>query len=230
MTESRPLLAIIPARGGSKRLPGKNIAMFGGRPLIAWSVALAKSLRNVVCVVSTDDAEIARVAQAEGAQVFERPDFLATDQASSVDVMIHVAEEAHTRGINFGGTLLLQPTNPLRPSAMVEQAIARFKSEPCTSLISVSERQLKLGSVVDRCFVPTYDFGTQSRLMAPAVFENGMFYLTHRETLLSRRSLTGDRVLAFPTRRPYDDVDIDEPVDLIVGEAVLAAVRHTLGY
>ena len=225
------ILAVIPARGGSKRLPGKNIAMFGGRPLLAWSVGLAHALAPAVhCVVSTDDEATAAVARACGADVVARPAAFATDEASSVDVLIHAAEAVRNQGRTFDGVMLLQPTNPLRPVGMIESAVARFSNEPCDSLISVSRRPLKLGKVVEGRFVPNYAFGTQSRVMPPAFYENGLLYLTKTDTLLKQRSLTGERVLAFETERPFDEVDIDEPVDLVIGEAILAAVRGQLAY
>jgi N-acylneuraminate cytidylyltransferase len=225
------ILAIVPARGGSKRIPGKNIAPFGGRPLLTWSIALARQLGSVVsCVVSTEDAATAVVARQAGAIVIDRPAALAGDESSIIEVLIHAAESVRSRGVSFDGVMLLQPTNPLRPIEVVEHAIHRFMLESCDSLVSVSRRQLKLGRVVDGRFVPDYVFGTQSR-HAPAIFyENGLLYLTKTSTLLEGRSLTGDRVLAFETERPFDDVDIDEPIDLVVGEAILSAVRDRLSY
>jgi N-acylneuraminate cytidylyltransferase len=225
------ILAVVPARGGSTRLPRKNILPFGGRPLIHWSIALAKALPEVVeCVVSTEDAEIATVARAAGAMVVDRPPALAGDEVASVDVLIHAAAEVRAGGLCFDGVMLLQPTNPLRPVAMMRDAIRRFTSEPCTSLMAVSRRAFKLGRIEDGLFVPNYAFGTQSRHMPGVFYENGLLYLTKTATLLDGRSLTGDRVLGFETERPYDDVDIDEAVDLVVGEAILAAVRAKLDY
>ena len=223
------ILAIIPARGGSKRLPRKNIVPFGGKPLICWSIETALAMPAVcACVVSTEDAEIAEISRSVGAIVVDRPATLASDVASTVDVLVHAAEAMVQVGERFEGVLLLQPTNPLRPTAMVASAIERFVTEPCDSLISVSRRALKLGKVKDGCFVPDYPFGTQTRLMPPVFYENGLIYLTKTDILMRVGSLIGERVLAFETERPFDDVDIDEPVDLIVGEAILGAVRDRL--
>jgi N-acylneuraminate cytidylyltransferase len=224
------ILAIIPARGGSKRLPGKNIAPFGGRPLLAWSVALAKRLSGVHCVVSTEDEAVARVARDAGAAVIDRPPELAGDDSSISEVMIHATLTAEKQGHSVDGIMLLQPTNPLRPLRMVEDAIARFTNEPCDSLISVSRRQLKTGTVEDGVFVRRYAADTQSRLASPVFYENGLLYLTKRATLVDRRSIYGERVLAAVSERPFDEVDIDEPIDLVIGEAVLAAVRPQLDY
>ncbi len=224
------MLAIIPARGGSKRLPRKNIAPFGGRPLLAWSVALALRVPAITrCVVSTEDAEIADIARTAGAEVIVRPAALASDEASSLDVLLHALDAAEQGAGTARAVVLLQPTNPLRPVEMVQHAVDRFSAEPCDSLIAVSRRRLKLGRITDGCFQPSYEFGVQSRVMDEVFYENGLLYLMKTETL-RRGSLTGERVLAFETERPFDDVDIDEPVDLVVGEAILAAVRHRLAY
>src|SRR5215510_4708852 len=110
------ILAVVPARGGSKRLPGKNIAPFGGRPLLAWSVALANRLDRVVrCVVSTEEPAIAAVARKAGAEVVDRPVELAGDDSSITAVLVHAAEAVRRDGLEFQGVMLLQPTNPLRP-------------------------------------------------------------------------------------------------------------------
>lgn len=225
------ILAVIPARGGSKRLPRKNVMDFAGRPLLAWSVALAKQCRKVMgCVVSTEDPEIAEVARAAGAQVIDRPPDLALDDSSIIEVIAHAAEQVQREGRTFEGVMLLQPTNPLRPVDMVEGAIDRFLSEPCDALMAVSRRPLKLGKVINGCFVPDYPFGKQSRHMGPAYYENGLLYLTKTDTLIGRRSLTGDRVLALEAPRPFDEVDIDDPIDHRIGEAIHATFGRQLGY
>jgi CMP-N-acetylneuraminic acid synthetase len=222
------ILAVIPARGGSKRLAGKNIATFGGRPLMAWSIALAQRLKEVHYVVSTDDPGIAAVARAFGAPVIDRPAELAADESTMTKVVVHAAQQARTRGLTFDSVMLLQPTNPLRPLPMVESAIARFIGEPCDSLIAVSRRPLKTGAVEGGRFIPNY--APESRSILPTYYENGLLYLTKIATLLERKSLYGERVLAFETERPFDEVDIDEPVDMVIGEAILAAVRDQLDY
>jgi CMP-N-acetylneuraminic acid synthetase len=225
------ILAIIPARGGSKRLPRKNVMDFAGRPLLVWSILLAKRCRKVMdCVVSTEDPEIASIARAAGARVIDRPRELAEDDSSIIEVIAHAAEEVQRGGGAFEGVMLLQPTNPLRPVEFVETAIDRFLNEPCDALMAVSSRPLKLGNVVEGCFLPDYPFGKQSRHMDPVYYENGMLYLTKTDVLVGRRSLTGDRVLASEAERPFDEVDIDEPVDHMVGEAIYAVVGERLGY
>jgi CMP-N-acetylneuraminic acid synthetase len=225
------ILAVIPARAGSKRLPGKNIAPFGGRPLLTWSVAMAKRCSAVVrCLVSTESLAIAAIAREAGAEVVHRPIELSADESSITEVVHHAALSAQQAGLLFRGVMLLQPTNPLRPLELVTCAIERFLSEPCDALMAVSRRSYKLGRVVDGAFIADYPFGVQSRHTPSIFYENGLLYLTKSEVLLNERSLTGNRVLAFETQRPFDEVDIDEPIDLLVGEAILSTVRHRLDY
>lgn len=225
------ILAIVPARGGSKRLPGKNVASFGGRPLLAWSVAVAKKCPHIVrCVVSTENEEIAAVARKAGADVIDRPPALAGDDSSITEVLIHAARAARDEGTAFDAVMLLQPTNPLRPVAMVEAAIDRFARETCDSLIAVSRRPLKTGRVANGRFIPDYVPDTQSRRTPPVFYENGLLYITRDDVLLEKRSIYGNEVLAFETEPPFDNVDIDEPVDLVVAEAILSAVRDRIAY
>jgi N-acylneuraminate cytidylyltransferase len=225
------ILAVIPARGGSKRFPRKNIAPFGGKPLLVWSIILAQHLSTMVrSVVSTEDAEIAAVARRAGADVIDRPADLAGDESAMVDVLIHAAETIRMDGSSFAGVMLLQPTNPLRPVDLIKEAIARFSSEPCDSLISISRRPLKIGQVAGGVFTPSNPPHTQSRHLPPVFYENGLLYLTKTKTLMEKRGIYGDRALAFETPRPYDDVDIDDPIDVEVGEAILTAVSRNLGY
>lgn len=225
------ILAVVPARGGSKRLPRKNVLPFGGRPLLAWSIQLANACPSVSqCVVSTDDVEIAAAAREAGAEIVARPAELAGDDSSITEVLVHAAETMQRAGHVFRGVLLLQPTNPLRPVDLVERAVGRFLTEPCDSLIAVTRSHYKLGRIVDGLFAPDYALGTPSRDMPPVFYENGLLYLTKADVLLNQRSLFGNRILAFETEAPFGSVDIDEPADLIVGEAVLAAVRDRLEY
>jgi len=223
------MLAIIPARGGSKRFPRKNIIPFGGRPLIAWSVACALRFPQVRCVVSTDDHEIAAAAQDAGAAVVDRPKSLAQDDSGMTGVIRHALKVCERDGSDFDGVMLLQPTNPLRPLELVGAAIARFREEPCDSLITASRRQLKFGNVSSGRFYPSYRPDTPSQATPSVWFENGLLYLFKTSTLKAG-DLYGERILAMETERPFDDVDIDEPVDLAIGEAILTAIRDRIDY
>ena len=144
----KSVLAIIPARGGSKGLPGKNIKMLHNKPLINWTIDAAlnaKCISNVV--VSTDDDKIASIAIEAGAVVpFKRPDFLATDEATSMDCVKHCIDALKQQGEVFDYVIMLQPTSPLRTSADINDAFAKYvrsSNHPNETLVSVCSAPTK---------------------------------------------------------------------------------------
>lgn len=224
------MVAVIPARGGSKRIPHKNILPFAGRPLLAWSIAAAKAAPSFgEAWVSTDDDEIAAVAAAYGAHVIRRPAELAEDNSGTYDVVLHALHAIRASGRDVEAVATLQPTNPLRPVGMIEGAVAKFRAQECDSLIAVSRRALKTGRVENGFFYPGYSFGQQSRLTEPLVYENGLLYITSA-ACLEGGSLCGERMLAYITEPPFDAVDIDDPADFELGVAIAVAFKDRLGY
>ena len=139
MIGDKRLLAIIPARAGSKRLPGKNIIDFAGKPMISWSIEAAlasKYIDNVI--VSTEDNNIAKISKRFGAEVpFLRPKELATDEANSVDVIISVLDNLQLRNIFYDYIILLQPTSPLRGVRDINKSIELMLFKECASVVSV---------------------------------------------------------------------------------------------
>jgi CMP-N,N'-diacetyllegionaminic acid synthase len=133
------ILGLIPARGGSKGVPRKNIRLLGEKPLIAYTIESAINSKQFAdIVVSTDDAEIANVAEQFGAKVpFIRPAELSTDAAKSIDVVIHALEMLENSGERYDAICLLQPTNPFRSSQFIIDAITKFKTEKVETLLSV---------------------------------------------------------------------------------------------
>ena len=127
------VLAIITARGGSKRLPGKNIRMLHGKPLIAWTIEAARNCSRVV--VTTDSEEIGDISLKLGAEVVWRPDRLATDDSKSMDVVLHAIDVIEWEG----RTMLLQPTSPLRTSEDIENAMLMMDRAYEDNLVSVNE-------------------------------------------------------------------------------------------
>ena len=124
------ILALIPARGGSKRLPKKNILPLGGKPLISWTIDAVKDTPEIVDIlVSTDSCEIASVARAAGALVpWLRPDVLSTDTATSMDVCLHALDWYEEKYGDVDGLLLLQPTSPFRDKNTITKGIELFQS------------------------------------------------------------------------------------------------------
>lgn len=133
-------LAIIPARGGSKGLPGKNIYPLLGKPLIQWTLEASQASSYIDhCVVSTDSPDIAAVVSSIGGNVpFLRPSYLAQDNSTSVDTVHHAIGFLSAIGLDFDCIILLEPTSPLRSAADIDHALEIFSSYTCSSLVSVS--------------------------------------------------------------------------------------------
>ena len=166
------MIALIPARGGSKRLPRKNVRELAGRPLIHWSIAMAKCVPEIQrTIVSTDDAEIAEIARASGAEVMMRPEELATDLSTSASVAQHVLRTlADDEAYEPTAVVLLQPTCPLRPYALVRAALDAFKARAVDSVVSVTLSREKSGHITGGLFRPAYRPGTRSQDLPPAYF------------------------------------------------------------
>ncbi len=139
MYEGRRILAVIPARGGSKGLPGKNIRELGGKPLIAWSIEAGRQSRYVdQLVVSTDSKEIAQVAELWGGNApFLRPADLATDEAKGIDAILHAVHWHLERGESFDLVLVLQPTSPLRTAEDIDRAVELLFEKSASAIVSV---------------------------------------------------------------------------------------------
>ena len=137
MAEPR-VLAIIPARGGSKRLPNKNLLELAGKPLVAWSIEAA--LASGVCsdvIVTSDSRDVLDLAEAFGAKARERPAELATDTSPTIDAVIDAIDHLENLGDSHDVALLLQPTSPLRMAHDISCAYAQFRTHPEASLVSV---------------------------------------------------------------------------------------------
>jgi len=232
MINGRRVIAIIPARGGSKGLPGKNIRMLCGKPLIAWSIEKALKSRCLDTVlVSTDSAEIADVARSFGAEVpFLRPAELATDHASTYEVIRHALADCARRGQQFEYTVLLEPTSPLREDDDIDRMLDRLDrgSADFDSIVSVGEvmhhpaimKRLS-GERLDP-FVAELSAATRRQDNAPAYFPFGVAYMAKSAALLEHNTFYMPRCLAFPLRR-YQNYEIDDLYDWLCVQAVM---RH----
>ncbi len=224
------VLALIPARGGSKRIPRKNLAPLAGRPLIAWTIEAALAAHSVDrVVVSTDDPEIADTARSLGAGVpFLRPAALAGDQAGSLAVLRHALEALEGTVEACDLVALLQPTSPLRTADDIDAAASLFEARGARAVISVCPadhppewcNRLPADHSLEG-FLPPEARGRRSQDLPPAYRLNGAIYLYRCQDVLQ------DTVPAFeagcyaylmPRER---SVDIDEPFDLRLAEALL---------
>ena len=212
-------IAIIPARGGSKRLPGKNILPLGGKPLIAHSIEYAKKHGFIDEVyVSTDDEEIKKIALQFNAKVIDRPKYLSGDHEPTVSALKHVLETIKEKVENV---VLLQVTNPLRPDKLLENAFTIFQEKKCDSLFTVSRDEHKLGKIQENTFIPfNYTIGQRSQDLEPLFYENGLLYICKAEVILNNEIITAN---AYPLQvsHPFANVDIDTQDDFEYAEYLL---------
>lgn len=232
MGEPVRILAVIPARGGSKRLPGKNIKQLGGKPLIAHSILALNAVKHLFSdtIVSTDDKRIADVAEQYGGKVpFIRPACLATDMAKSSAVLKHAVyyyEEQHAKKLDW--VLLLQPTNPLVKPTDIEQAVKLAMTGEYDSIVSVCNitdhhhpRKAKiLENGFLKPFLPGWDDEFQRQTLSAVFQRNGSIYMSKRSLIIEHDTLYGDRIGAL--EMPQEQfIDIDTPVDFCIAEALL---------
>ena len=215
------LLAIIPARGGSKGLPRKNVLPLGGIPLIAYTIKAALDSEYVTDVfVTTEDKEIADISLQYGAQVIDRPGHLSGDEALSSDVVIHAIRTLQQRGLNSDYFVLLQPTSPLRNASHISQcAKTFFTAGKYLSAMSVTECEshpLKNLLITNNELVPV---GALEQLemprqkLPPAVRQNGAIYIAKTDTFLNACSFFIPPVMPFPMEAEVS-IDIDILSDL----------------
>jgi len=213
------VLAIIPARGGSKAIPRKNVVDFGGKPLIAWSIETALASRLVTrTVVSTDDDEISAVAEACGAEVVRRPAAISGDEAASEDALLHVLDDLR-QGENYEPDLVLfvQATSPLRDADDFDSAIETLISEQADSLVSVGPFHGFLWALADGSATPVnYDPLKRPRrqdLPAEYVMENGSFFICKTHILRQLKCRLGGKITVYK-QSLVNSFEINEPEDL----------------
>ncbi|MFK5734566.1 acylneuraminate cytidylyltransferase family protein [Pseudomonas urmiensis] len=226
MAEQRRVLAIIPARGGSKRLPRKNVLPLGGKPLIVWTIDAALG-SNIAArtIVSSDDDEILEVAKYYGATALKRSELLASDTAKTIDVVIDCLRQERQQGRVYDDVVLLQPTSPLRSAKSVADAYHAYLSRTDRSLVSVCELDHPAewnGVINSDGELVGIDFGSSKRSqdIRPSYRLNGAIYIFAVEQILSNESFYTSHVQAFAMPR-LDSVDIDTELDFVFCKAVL---------
>jgi CMP-N,N'-diacetyllegionaminic acid synthase len=218
------LLALIPARGGSKGIPHKNIKILAGKPLIAWTIEAALRSRALdAVVVSTDDEEVAEVAKRFGAQVpFVRPSELARDDTPGVDPVLHAVDQLP----DFDAVLLLQPTSPLRTTDDIDACIALANERSAPSVVSLSEPgkhpywmyRLRSDQRLQR-LIDTPPVARRQDL--PPVYSlNGALYYAKVDWLRHHRTLVTDETIGY-LMAPERSVDLDSPFDWRLAEYLI---------
>jgi CMP-N,N'-diacetyllegionaminic acid synthase len=223
------IVAIVTARGGSKRLPGKNLAPLGGLPLIAYTLrAAVASTRIARTYVTTDDREIAAAAAAHGASVIDRPAALAQDHSTSEDAVRHALLEIERQAGLPDAFCLLQPTSPLRGQAQIDGAIDAFiAAGGATSTLSVKRAPghlNKLLRLAEGRLTPHFGaaaFRAKAGTIAEMFLPNGAIYVVAARAFLASGDLYGERMVPFEMDEE-SSLDIDTALDLRLAETIIA--------
>jgi len=230
MIKDKKVLAIIPARGGSKGLPRKNIRPLLGKPLIAWTIeqALASKYLDRV-IVSTEDEEIAKISKKFGAEVpFMRPKELATNEAKGIDVVLHTINWMDKNNKFYDLIILLQPTSPLRTSEDIDKAIELLLLKKAKSIVSVCKTKhhpyWSNTLPEDRCmkdFIKR-EIMNKNRQELPIFYRlNGAIYLSHCNYLKEQRSFLSKQTFAYIMSQ-WRSVDIDNKLDLELAKILMS--------
>jgi CMP-N-acetylneuraminic acid synthetase len=230
------ILAVIPARGGSKRLPGKNTRNFLGIPLIGWSISFALKMdRFDKVVVSTDSEEIANASRSAGVEVpYLRPAALATDTASSADVVLDVLARERQRGRSYDLVALLQPTSPVREPSRWLGAFERIEQGDCDAVVGVAPVRSHPFHVFHweegaalRPFSDPQGLRLRSQELPDAVYVCGNLYLIRSTTLEQQKGFFPTRTCGILCDQPYEAVDIDTEADWVTAEALAKHYRRS---
>ena len=223
------ILALILARGGSKRCPGKNIRNLGGKPLIEWSIDSAKKVSEISDIlVSTDDEAIAEIAKKAGANVpWLRPSSLSTDTATSIDATIHAIDWYELEQGYLDAILLLQPTSPFRTSKTILAGIELYKSNKVDSVVGVSkahshpEWAFKISHGILEPFFNRQSISKRSQDLSPAFIANGAFYLTSVETIRNEKTFFPEKTAPLEIESHKEALDIDDEWDFQIAEKMI---------
>jgi CMP-N,N'-diacetyllegionaminic acid synthase len=236
------VLAIIPARGGSKGIPRKNIKLFNGKPLIAHTIETALKCPSIdKTIVSTEDAEIAEIAKKFGAEIpFFRPKELAADDSPTLDSIKHAVEFFDKKGKKYNYIIILEPTSPGRNVDEIEEGIKKIKEENVDTVVGVTEYDIDFSDVMikkENEFIEPFlnvDKLTYRRQdNKEMVIMNGALYLVKRKVLFDPRvkilnpygenSFLRTKVVHMPKER---SIEIDSPVDFEFAEFLHKKIKN----
>ena len=230
MHKNKKFLAIIPARGGSKRLPKKNILNLAGKPMIAWTIEAALGSKYIDrVVVSTDSKDIAKISRDYGADVpFKRPNEFATDSASSVDVVINTLNSLNRTGEEYDYIILLQPTSPLRTTYDIDKAIMLLQAGKINAVISASKVECShlwfntpfdneiLSNSIGGSFICNQNKGSGKCYML-----NGAIYICSTRNFLMEKTFFLKKGVSIYEMKKERSIDIDESHDFKISELYL---------
>jgi N-acylneuraminate cytidylyltransferase len=210
-------IAIIPARGGSKRLPNKNTLLLGGIPLLAHSILYAQANLAIIdeVYVTTNNEEIKNFALQFGAKVIDRPDAISSDLEPTITALQHVIS---TLEYEVENCVVLQPTNPLRPKKLLHDCFQKYQELKIESLFTVTRNHQKFGTISNDKFIPfNYKIGQRSQDLVPLFFENGLLYITNSKSI-KKGEIISKNAFPFITNHIFAQVDIDTQEDFDYAE------------
>jgi len=227
------ILSIIPARGGSKGLIGKNLISLNKKPLIAWTIEASLNSQFITTtVVTSDDQKILETALQYGVKSINRPKELATDTAKIEDVIFHTIGEMDKQELSIEYIILLQPTSPLRTSDDIDDAFETLFRSNATNLISLKPYDNK----ILKCFVKnkkgwiqgisnnSYPFSRRQDL--PDVYmSNGAIYITRKDMFIKNKSLISNKTIPYIMTQ-NKSIDIDSKNDLITAERIMLEAQN----
>ena len=230
---SMKILVVIPARSGSKRLPKKNLRMLGNKTLIEWTLDIAVQIPNIADImVSTDDKIIAEISLNAGALVpWLRPNELAQDDSSLVEVVLHALDWYETARSPVEAVLLLQPTSPFRSLDLVQKGIAMFTESEMLPVIGVSkvfQHPELMMRQVGEYLQPLMDLGKRkerSQDLHELFVPNGNFYLISAQNLRDSKSFFQPVVIPLLASSEKESLDIDTPEDLEIAELMIRMLK-----
>jgi len=217
MYKNKTFVAIIPARGGSKRLPRKNLLELNGKPLIAYTIKSGQKSKYIdKVIVTSDDNEILKISENYGADIIKRPKFLSTDTATTVDTVVHTIENIET----YDYMILLQPTSPLRTYKHIDNAIELLMNKNARAVVSVSQMEHsplwsnRLDSSLSmKGFLKDEVLNKRSQDLEKYYRLNGAIYICNINSFLEVKSfILQDDIFAYIMNRE-SSIDIDEKID-----------------
>ncbi|MDO8594518.1 MAG: acylneuraminate cytidylyltransferase family protein [bacterium] len=233
------IYAIIPARGGSKGLPGKNIRLLNGKPLIAWTIEAAKNVPEINrVIVSTDDEEIADISKKAGAEVFMRPKELAEDLTLDLPVFLHHLNALKEKGELPDVVVDLRATAPLRKAHRIKEGIelltrlGKGKADSVRAVSKAAKHPYKMWKQEGDFIVPFLPesmtgmrepYNAPRQNLPPVFQNNGCMNAFWPETVLEKKSMTGERIVGF-VMEEWESVNIDTEIDFLIAEEMIK--RH----
>lgn len=234
MIEGKKVLAVVPARRGSKGLPLKNIRLLRGKPLLAWPIEAARASRYIDrVIISTEDAEFADIAQQAGADApFLRPTALAGDTSPSIDFLLHAIDTLAAAGEHYDYLVLLEPTSPLTEASDIDSALQRLVSRQAEAdaIVGVTAMTnthpafavcIAAGGLIQPYAVPSFGQMPRRQDIESLYSLDGSLYISTISALQCERSFYHQRTLPYVTPR-WKSFEVDDLVDFICIEAILA--------